>query len=91
MGRIPYYFDANGRYEKQGKPFCNSWMKLKRIGALDQIALIEEPFDEKMDVEVGDLGVRIAADESAHTLEDARIKVQQGLYCFCFKGPLQRP
>ena len=37
----------------------------RKIGALDQIAIIEEPFPEELEVSVDDLGVRIAADESA--------------------------
>ena len=45
-GKLPYYFDANGRYENKDR--------LKRlidfvdkIDALDQIVIIEEPFPEE--------------------------------------------
>ncbi len=42
-GKLPYYFDANGRYESK-----DALLRLldhaKKIGAFDQIALIEEPF-----------------------------------------------
>lgn len=69
-GRIPYYFDINGRYDDIDR--------LKRlldhadqIGALDHILVVEEPFPETVEVDVSDLPVRCAADESAHTDADA--------------------
>jgi len=33
---------------------------------------------EEADIEVGDLGIRIAADESAHTAEDVKTRIQMG-------------
>jgi hypothetical protein len=84
-GRIPYYLDPNGRYEKK-----ESLLRLldhaKKIGAFDQIALIEEPFAENNDVFVGDMGVTIAADESAHTVEDAARRIEQGYKAIVLKG-----
>ncbi len=76
-GKIPYYFDANGRYEHKDtlKRFLDQADKIK---ALDQIAVLEEPFDEFNDAFVNDLGVRVAADESAHTAEDAARRIEQG-------------
>ena len=69
-GKIPYYFDANGRYPN--KEYLSRFLAYARkIGAFEQIALIEEPFGEKNHEYVGDMGVVIAADESAHTDEDA--------------------
>ncbi|HQL88723.1 MAG TPA: enolase C-terminal domain-like protein, partial [Lentisphaeria bacterium] len=64
-GKIPYYFDANGRYDSKDRlrrllDHCD------KIGMLDQIMIVEEPFPEDYLVDVSDLGVRIAADESAH-------------------------
>jgi len=83
--RIPYYLDPNGRYEKK-----ESLLRLldhaKKIGAFDQIALIEEPFAENNDVFVGDIGVTIAADESAHTVEDAARRIEQGYKAIVLKG-----
>jgi hypothetical protein len=83
--RIPYYLDPNGRYEKK-----ESLLRLldhaKKIGAFDQIALIEEPFAENNDVFVGDIGVTIAADESAHTVEDAARRIKQGYKAIVLKG-----
>ncbi len=76
-GKIPYYFDANGRYEKK-ETLMRFIDHADKIKALDQIAVIEEPFDDFNETYVGDLGVRIAADESAHTAEDAARRIEQG-------------
>jgi L-alanine-DL-glutamate epimerase-like enolase superfamily enzyme len=84
-GKLPYYFDANGRYEKK-----ETLQKLldhaEKIGALDQIALIEEPFPEALETNVDDLGVRIAADESAHTDEDAIRRIEMGYQAIALKA-----
>jgi len=84
-GKLPYYFDANGRYQEK-----DSLLRLldhaKSIGALDQIAVIEEPFPEETEIEVGDIGVRIAADESAHTDEDALKRIQMGYSAIALKA-----
>ncbi len=84
-GKLPYYFDANGRYEKK-----ETLLKLldhaKKIKAFDQIAIIEEPFPEKADIEVGDIGVRIAADESAHTDKDVLERIQMGYNAIALKA-----
>jgi len=84
-GKLAYYFDANGRYEKK-----ETLLKLldhaKKIGAFDQIAIIEEPFPEESKVYVDDMGVRIAADESAHTDEDAAKKIQMGYKAIALKA-----
>jgi len=52
----------------------------------DQIAIIEEPFPEEADISVGDLGVRIAADESAHTSEDVVKRIQMGYKAIALKS-----
>jgi len=84
-GKLPYYFDANGRYENK-----ETLMKLldhaKKIKAFDQIAIIEEPFPEEADIGVGDIGVRIAADESAHTEKDALKRIQMGYNAIALKA-----
>lgn len=84
-GRIPYYFDANGRYEKKDT-LLRFLDHAKKIGAFDQIAVIEEPFDERNEEFVGQLGVRIAADESAHTDQDAAVRIQQGYSAIAVKA-----
>ena len=84
-GRLPYYFDANGRYEKK-----ETLLKLldhaKKIGAFEQIAIIEEPFAEEMETDISDIPVRIAADESAHTDSDALKRIQMGYKAIALKA-----
>lgn len=84
-GKIPYYFDANGRYEKK-ETLMRFLDHAKKIGAFEQIAVIEEPFAESNETYVGDLGVRIAADESAHTVEDAARRIEQGYSAIAVKA-----
>ncbi|MCE5348026.1 MAG: mandelate racemase/muconate lactonizing enzyme family protein [Bacteroidales bacterium] len=84
-GKLPYYFDANGRYEKK-----ETLLKLldhaRKIGAFDQIAIIEEPFAEEVEIDVNDIPVRLAADESAHTVEDALKRIQMGYKAVALKA-----
>jgi uncharacterized protein YqkB len=84
-GKLPYYFDANGRYEKK-----ETLMRLidhtKKIGAFDQITLIEEPFPEEAEIDVTGIPVRIAADESAHTDKDARLRIEMGYKAIALKA-----
>ena len=84
-GKLPYYFDANGRYESK-----ESLLRLldhaKKIGAFDQIAIIEEPFAEELETDITDIPVRIAADESAHTDKDALKRIQMGYRAIALKA-----
>jgi L-alanine-DL-glutamate epimerase-like enolase superfamily enzyme len=84
-GKLPYYFDANGRYEKK-----DTLLRLldhaKKIGAFDQIAIIEEPFNEQLEIDISDIPVRIAADESAHTDNDALKRIQMGYKAIALKA-----
>ena len=84
-GKIPYYFDANGRYEKK-ETLEKLLDHAKKIGMIDQIAIIEEPFPEDEDISVGDLGVRIASDESAHTADDVIKRIQMGYKAIALKS-----
>jgi L-alanine-DL-glutamate epimerase-like enolase superfamily enzyme len=84
-GKLPYYFDANGRYEKK-ETLLRLLEHARKIGAFDQIAVIEEPFPEHAEIEVGDLGLRIAADESAHTDEDAIRRIEMGYSAIALKA-----
>jgi hypothetical protein len=83
--KLPYYFDANGRYEKK-----ETLLKLldhaRNIGAFDQIAIIEEPFAEEIETDVSDIPVRLAADESAHTAEDAVRRIEMGYKAIALKA-----
>lgn len=83
-GRLPYYFDANGRYEKK-ETFLRFVDHLKKIGAYDQVAIVEEPFDEYADIDVNDIPLRLAADESAHTVEDALERIKMGYRAMALK------
>jgi L-alanine-DL-glutamate epimerase-like enolase superfamily enzyme len=84
-GKLPYYFDANGRYEKK-ETLLRLLDHCTKIGALDQIVLIEEPFDEEMEIDVSDIPVRLAADESAHTDLDAERRMQMGYKAIALKA-----
>lgn len=84
-GKLPYYFDANGRYEK--KEYMHRFLDhARKIGAFDQIAIIEEPFAEEMEVDVRDLGVRIVSDETAHTDKDAIARIEMGYGAIALKA-----
>jgi hypothetical protein len=84
-GKLPYYFDANGRYEKK-----ETLLKLldhaKKIGAFEQIAIIEEPFPEEIEIDISDIPVRIASDESAHTDTDALKRIEMGYRAIALKA-----
>jgi enolase-like protein len=84
-GKIPYYFDANERYDEKDT-LLRFLDHAKKIGAFDQIAVIEEPFGERNQMYVGDIGVTIAADESAHTVEDAAMRIEQGYKAIAVKA-----
>ncbi|MCF7973114.1 MAG: L-alanine-DL-glutamate epimerase [Phycisphaerae bacterium] len=84
-GKLPYYFDANGRYQNK-ETLMMLLDHAEKIGALDQIAMIEEPFPEDAEFNVGGLGVRIAADESAHTEKDALERIQMGYSAIALKA-----
>jgi L-alanine-DL-glutamate epimerase-like enolase superfamily enzyme len=84
-GKLPYYFDANGRYEEK-ETLLRLIDHLKKIGAFEQVALIEEPFDEAMEVDVRDIPVRLAADESAHTDKDAVARIEMGYGAVALKA-----
>jgi L-alanine-DL-glutamate epimerase-like enolase superfamily enzyme len=84
-GKLPYYFDANGRYEKK-ETLLRLIDHAKKIGAYDQIAIIEEPFPEEADIDVSDISLRLAADESAHTVEDAVKRIQMGYRAIALKA-----
>jgi L-alanine-DL-glutamate epimerase-like enolase superfamily enzyme len=84
-GKLPYYFDANGRYEKK-ETLLRLLDHAKKIGAFEQIALIEEPFDEENEIDVHDIPVRLAADESAHTDKDAVTRIEMGYRAIALKA-----
>lgn len=84
-GKLPYYFDANGRYESK-ETLHRLLDHARKIGAFDQIAVIEEPFPEEYEADVSDFGVRIASDESAHTDRDAIRRMDMGYQAIALKA-----
>lgn len=83
-GKLPYYFDANGRYET--KELLNQFLDYaEEIGAFDQIVVIEEPFPEELKIDVSDIPVRLAADESAHTDQDTIERIEMGYKAVALK------
>lgn len=84
-GKLPYYFDANGRYENK-ETLMQLLDHAKKIGAFDQISIIEEPFAEDLEFDVSDIPVRLAADESAHTDEDAIKRMEMGYKAIALKA-----
>lgn len=76
-GNILYYMDANGRYDTIER--LNELIEYsKEIGAYDRIVLLEEPFEEDNKINVSSLPVRIAADESVHSLKDVEERIALG-------------
>jgi len=84
-GKIPYYFDANERYDEKDT-LMRFLDHARKIGAFDQLAVVEEPFGERNDTFVGDMGITIAADESAHTVDDAAKRIEQGYGAIAVKA-----
>ena len=83
-GKLPYYFDANQRYESKDT-FLKFIDYADKIKALDQIVLIEEPFPEDLRIDVSDIPLRLASDESAHTESDTIDRIQMGYRAIALK------
>jgi len=84
-GKVWYTMDANARYEKK-ETLLRYLDHARRIGAFDQILFYEEPLSEANDENVGDVGVRVAADESAHDEQGAIRRIEQGYGAVVLKG-----
>ncbi|MEG2118140.1 MAG: L-alanine-DL-glutamate epimerase, partial [Clostridia bacterium] len=83
-GKICYYLDANGRYESLSQ--LESLLDYAdKIGCLQDISLLEEPFDEQNDIDVSSLPIAVNADESAHSLEDVKKKIFLGYKAVALK------
>lgn len=83
-GHIPYYLDANGRYDSK-ETLLRFLDHADKIGALDRIILFEEPFAEDYKVDVHDIPVRLAADESAHSDTDVEELIERGYGAIALK------
>ncbi|MBW3627928.1 MAG: twin-arginine translocation signal domain-containing protein [Gemmatimonadetes bacterium] len=84
-GRLRYDFDPNSRYESK-----DTLLRLldhsRKLGILDRIVVVEEPFGAENETPVGDLPVLIAADESATTLAEASRRFDLGYRGMALKG-----
>ncbi len=69
-GHPVYYLDANGRYDTAER-VERLLDAADRMGALERIVLLEEPFPEDAPQDVRRLPVAVAGDESAHSAADA--------------------
>ncbi len=83
-GKICYYLDANGRYPDK-ETLERLLEQAQKIGMLGQIVLLEEPFDYKNKTDVSDLPVRVAADESLHSIEDVQERIDLGYGALALK------
>jgi L-alanine-DL-glutamate epimerase-like enolase superfamily enzyme len=59
---------------------------MTKIGAFEQLMMVEEPFPEKANIDVSGFGVPIIADESAHTDVSARERIALGYEGFAIKA-----
>jgi len=84
-GKIPYYFDMNGRYAHKDT-LKRLLDHARKIGAYDQIVVVEEPFPEEYRVDVSEFESNLVSDESAHTDKDAEERIQMG-----YKGIALKP
>lgn len=84
-GKLIYTIDPNGRYEKK-ETLMRFLDHARKIGAFEQILLIEEPLTEKNEENVADTGVIITADESIHDESDALRRLEQGYKGMVLKG-----
>ena len=83
-GVIPYYLDANGRYPNK-ELLLRLLDHADRIGALERIMIVEEPFSEEYKVDVSDIPARLASDESAHSDREALERIQLGYRAIALK------
>ena len=82
-GKLAYYLDANGRYDKEH--LLRFLDYAKKIGAFNQIILFEEPFAEECLTDVSDIPVCIAADESAHSTKESLERIDLGYKAIALK------
>ena len=83
-GYIPYYLDANGRYDTKER-LLKLLDHADKIGMLDRIMIVEEPFPEEYHADVRDVPARLAADESAHSDKDAVERIDMGYGAIALK------
>ncbi|MGH8021004.1 MAG: L-alanine-DL-glutamate epimerase [Opitutaceae bacterium] len=83
-GRIRFYLDANGRYQSRNQ--VEELLEVAdRDGFLAQIALFEEPFNERTEAGIIGLPVVFAADESLHHAADVAARRHAGFGAVALK------
>jgi len=83
-GRLRYYLDANGRYPDKAT-LLKLMDHIERIGMLEQVAVIEEPYPAGSHEDVWGVAAPVAADESLHDPADVEEKQQLGYGCLALK------
>ncbi|MBD3308501.1 L-alanine-DL-glutamate epimerase [candidate division KSB3 bacterium] len=83
-GKLLYYLDANGRYRDKQSLF-DLLDQADKIGMLEQILLLEEPFPAHLTLDVADIPVRVVADETLHSLADVRERIDLGYTAMAVK------
>ncbi|MBQ7901880.1 MAG: L-alanine-DL-glutamate epimerase [Clostridia bacterium] len=76
-GNAVYYFDANGRYDTKER-LENLVEFLHRRGIARRTVLFEEPFAPDNKINIADIPLNFAADESAHSLDDVKERIALG-------------
>jgi L-alanine-DL-glutamate epimerase-like enolase superfamily enzyme len=84
-GKIRYDLDPNQRYQ-QKDTLLRLLHAARKIGALEQVAFMEEPFADENEADLHDVPVPIVADESVTQVGDATRRIQQGYAGFALKG-----
>ncbi len=87
-GRIPYYLDANGRYDEEHLKQLLDYAD--QIGALERIMILEEPIAD-MKIDWRQYPKIIAADECAHSVEDVKEQIQRGVRYIALKPAAKTP
>jgi len=83
-GKPLYYLDANGRYRDKDT-LARLLEHAEKNGMLEQVALVEEPFAEELDIDVAQFAVPVAADESLHSVRDLHAKLGLGYGAIAIK------
>jgi L-alanine-DL-glutamate epimerase-like enolase superfamily enzyme len=83
-GKILYYLDANGRYDSLER--VAELLEYLKAGMLESIVLFEEPFSEDKLINVSNLHVRVAADESVHSVKDVKVRRDLGYKAVALKA-----
>lgn len=79
-----YYFDANGRYDTKER-LLSLVDFMVECGAAKRTVLFEEPFSPDNKINVSDLPICFAADESCHSVSDVAERISLGYRAITLK------